>query len=195
MLSGKEIQRRTRVSAWRRLVAAILRNPKYGQPDIVITPFDTKYCGPNSYDVHLGDELLFYKSGIELPAPDENATTKVVIPPDGYVLQPGDFCLATTMEYTETRNLIPMLQGRSSMGRMGLLTHLAGFGDIGFCGRWTLQLKNASNNPVRVMPGMKIAQLHYEPVSKDHTLYKGKYLHSTGPTACRFYKDVADGTN
>ena len=163
-------------------------------PDIVIDPFDEKYCGPNSYDVHLSGELLFYKPGVELPAKDENVTTKIVIPPEGFVLNPGDFCLASTAEYTETRNLVPMLQSRSSTGRMGLQTHAAGFGDVGFCGCWTLQLKNVSNNPVRLMPGMKIAQLHYEPVSRDHTVYKGKYLGIKGAAASRFYKDIADGT-
>jgi dCTP deaminase len=164
-------------------------------PDIVLDPFDEKYCGPNSYDLHLGDELLFYKPGLELPAKDENATIKVIIPPDGYILQPGDFCLASTVEYTETRNLVPMLQGRSSVGRMGVQIHMvAGFGDIGFCGRWTLQLKNLSNNPVRLIPNMKIAQLHYEPVGRDHILYAGKYSGSKGATASRLYKDIVDGT-
>jgi len=183
------------VSRFKRALYVVTKNPRHIMPDIVIEPFDEKYCGPNSYDVHLADELLFYKSGLELPAKDENVTTKVVIPPEGFVLQPGDFCLAATTEYTETRNLVPMLEGRSSMGRIGLQIHPgSGFGDVGYCGKWTMPMKNVSQNPIRIFPNMKIGQLYYEPVSHDHTLYRGKYLGSTGAAACRFYKDVADGT-
>ena len=195
MLTGNEIQKRRKVTAWKRLLYLVTRRRRHLLPDIVIEPFDAKYCGPNSYDVHLAPTLLFYKDGLELPAKDENATTKITIPDGGLILQPGDFCLGSTVEYTETRNLAPMLEGRSSIGRMGLQIHPgSGFGDVGFCGTFTMPIKNLSKNPIRIFPNMKIGQLYYEQVSRDYTPYKGKYLGQSGATASRLYKDVADGT-
>ena len=195
MLSGIEIQKRMRPSFWQRVKFLLTKNRKFGQPDIVIRPFDKKYCGPNSYDVHLYNKLLFYKPGVELPPKNDDATTEITIPPGGIVLQPGDFCLGSIEEYLETFNLFFRIEGRSSVGRMGISIHsAAGSGDIGYCGRITLNIKNLSNNPVRLMPGMKIGQLHYETVSKNHKPYDGKYKGQTGATASRLYKDIENGT-
>ena len=195
MLSGKEIQKRRSVSAWKRLLYAVTRDRRHLLPDIVIEPFDEKYCGPNSYDVHLGPELLFYKEGVELSAKAEVATKRVTIPEEGFVLQPGDFCLGSTLEYIEVRNLTFQLTGRSSIGRMGLsIVASAGFGDVGFCGNLTMHMKNLSNNPIRLTPNLKIGQIFYDPISRDHTQYSGKYLGQKGTTASLLHKDTADGT-
>ena len=79
------------------------------------------------------------------------------IPKEGLLLQPGTLYLGRTLEYTETHGMVPMLEGRSSVGRLGLFVHVtAGFGDIGFCGYWTLEM--FAVQPVRIYAGVAICQ-------------------------------------
>lgn len=147
--------------------------------DIVISPFVMEQLNPNSYNLRLGDKLLFYdRGGGALDMKRRTATRKLVIPPGGLVLEPGKIYLGETMEHTETRNLVPQLQGRSSTGRLGLNIHCtAGFGDNGFRGKWTLELTVVE--PLRVYAGEKIAQISYHELSvpKGETAweYSGKY--------------------
>jgi dCTP deaminase len=102
--------------------------------DIRIEPFLETRVNPNSYNLSLNPELMAY-TNMPLDMKKENPAQKVVIPPEGLVLQPGTLYLGRTNEYTETFNLVPMLEGRSSVGRLGLFVHVtAGFGDVGFCG-------------------------------------------------------------
>src|SRR5262249_41679345 len=102
--------------------------------NIVIDPFDATMLNPNSYNLSLHDELLVYEE-IVLDVGRPNRYRRHVIPPEGLVLQPGQLYLGRTVERTETHNLVPMLEGRSSIGRLGLFVHVtAGFGDVGFCG-------------------------------------------------------------
>ena len=196
LLSGIEIQKRMRASTWRRIKCALFgKRGAEPRPDILIRPFDEKYCQPNSYDVHLADTLRFYKPGIELPPKDEDATIAVVIPDEGLILQPGEFCLGSTLEHTETHNLVPRLVGCAGVASWGLsIVAAAGFGDIGYKGVWTMHIKNLSKNPVRLTKGMKIGQLFYSSVSGKHRLYAGKYLGTTGATASRLYQDVKNET-
>lgn len=108
--------------------------------EIKIQDFDEARLGPNSYNLRLDEDLMVYKEAVLDPRQD-NRTNIVHIPAEGMVLQPGQLYLASTMEYTETHGLVPMIVGRSSVGRLGLFVHVtAGFGDIGFSGRWTLEL-------------------------------------------------------
>ena len=127
--------------------------------EIVIDPFDPKSVGPNSVDVHLGNTLTFYVGDVLDPYKDNESIT-VPIPEEGYVLQPNKLYLANTMEYTETHAAIPCYDGRSSFGRLGLFSHVtAGFGDIGFCGQWTLEI--VVPQPLRIYPGLRIGQIYF----------------------------------
>ena len=101
--------------------------------DIVIEPFNPKALGTNSYDVHLGKALAVYTDDV-LDAKAHNKIEHFEIPPEGYVLQPDQFYLGVTQEYTETHKHVPFLEGKSSIGRLGIDIHAtAGKGDVGFC--------------------------------------------------------------
>ena len=118
--------------------------------NIIISDWDETRLGPNSYNLRLSPELVAYKEAVLDPKQD-NRTGRLVIPEEGLVLHPGRLYLAKTVEYTETHNLVPMLVGRSSIGRLGIFVHVtAGFGDVGFSGNWTLELTCVQ--PVRVYP-------------------------------------------
>jgi dCTP deaminase len=126
---------------------------------IVIEPFDRSALGTNSYDVHLSKYLAIY-SNRELDAKMDNPISEFEIPEEGFVLQPGELYLGSTMEYTETHHTVPFLEGKSSVGRLGIDIHAtAGKGDVGFCNYWTLEISCV--RPVRVYAGMPIGQLIY----------------------------------
>ena len=105
--------------------------------EIIIEPFIDSQLNPNSYNLRLHNELLVYEDSV-LDMKKRNKAKKIVIPPEGLMLEPGKLYLGRTMEYTKTDGVVPMLEGRSSIGRLGLFIHVtAGFGDIGFSGYWT----------------------------------------------------------
>ncbi len=129
---------------------------------IKIMPYDRGDLGSNSYDVHLGKDLARYVDK-ELDAKKHNRIEHFEIPDEGYVLQPHEFYLGVTEEYTETHAHVPFLEGKSSTGRLGIDIHAtAGKGDVGFCGNWTLEI--SVKQPVRIYKGMPIGQLIYFPV-------------------------------
>lgn len=126
---------------------------------IVIEPFRPDRLGSNSYDVHLGKTLARYDDNV-LDARKHNTITTFEIPEEGYVLKPEEFYLGVTEEYTETHASVPFLEGKSSIGRLGIDIHAtAGKGDVGFCNYWTLEI--SVKQPVRVYAGMPIGQLIY----------------------------------
>lgn len=147
--------------------------------DILIDPFDENELGTNSYDVHLGDTLLTYKTDhpdgfdtiiddkgmirhydIALDAKREQPTREHKIGPNGFWLLPEQFYLGVTQEYTETHKHVPFLDGKSSTGRLSAFIHCtAGRGDVGFCNHWTMEL--VVTKPVKVYVGMPIGQLIY----------------------------------
>jgi dCTP deaminase len=145
---------------------------------IVIEPFDADCLGTNSYDVHLGGSLALYIDDV-LDAKKHNHVRHFDIPEDGYVLEPQRTYLGVTQEYTETHAHVPFLEGKSSVGRLGIDIHAtAGKGDVGFCNHWTLEISVAQ--PVRVYAGMPIAQLIYFEVKGEiqnlyHTKKSAKY--------------------
>jgi dCTP deaminase len=127
--------------------------------DIVIDPFDDAQLNPNSYNVRLHHELLVYEE-IVLDMRRPNRFRRYEIPEEGLVLSPNQLYLGRTVERTETHNLVPMLEGRSSIGRLGLFVHVtAGFGDVGFSGYWTLEM--FAVQPIRIYPRVEIAQIFY----------------------------------
>ncbi len=126
---------------------------------IVIEPFRPDRLGSNSYDVHLGKTLARYDDKV-LDARKHNTITTFEIPEEGYILKPEEFYLGVTEEYTETHASVPFLEGKSSIGRLGIDIHAtAGKGDVGFCNYWTLEI--SVKQPVRVYAGMPIGQLIY----------------------------------
>lgn len=127
--------------------------------DITIDPFEPKQLNPNSYNLTLHDELLVYEE-IVLDIKEPNRYRRLHIPPEGIVLSPNQVYLGRTVEHTETHNLVPMIEGRSSLGRLGLFVHVtAGFGDVGFRGYWTLAM--FAVQPIRVYAGTQICQIYY----------------------------------
>ncbi len=145
----------------------ILEAMEYG--DIVIQPFRKECLGTNSYDVHLSKSLAVYTDDV-LDARKHNEVRHFEIPEEGIVLQPGMLYLGVTQEYTETHNCVPFLEGKSSVGRLGIDIHAtAGKGDVGFCNTWTLEI--SCTHPVRVYAGMPIGQLIYFRVDGDIERY------------------------
>jgi dCTP deaminase len=141
----------------------ILTEMKAGR--IVIRPYHRKYLGSNSYDVHLGRWLAVYNDEI-LDCKKHNKVHHIPIPNEGIVLVPSKLYLGVTEEYTETHKHVPFLEGKSSIGRLGIDIHAtAGKGDIGFCNTWTLEI--SVRHPVRIYAGMPIGQLIYFEVSGD----------------------------
>jgi len=127
--------------------------------DIVIEPYDRSCLGTNSYDVHLSKFLACYVDDV-IDAKKHNKVYHFEISEDGIVLRPGRTYLGSTLEYTETRQYVPFLEGKSSVGRLGIDIHAtAGKGDVGFCNHWTLEI--SVSQPVRVYAGMPIGQLIY----------------------------------
>jgi dCTP deaminase len=131
--------------------------------NIVIEPFDINCLGTNSYDVHLGEWMAVYKNEI-LDAKIENELEYFKIPTEGIILYPNRLYLGVTLEYTETHGFVPFLEGKSSVGRLGIDIHsTAGKGDAGYCNHWTLEI--SVKQPVRIYAGMPIGQLIYFEIS------------------------------
>ena len=141
--------------------------------NIVIEPLIEANIGTNSVDLTLSNTLLMYTEHV-LDTRKKNAYSPMIIPEEGMILQPNILYLASTVEYTETLRHVPLLHGKSSLARLGLYIHVcAGFGDVGFRGHWTLEL--AVIQPVKIYPGMKIAQICYHDISEmPYTDYASK---------------------
>ena len=169
ILSGKEIQR-------------------HMGKDIVVQPFDPKRLNPNSYNLSLHNELLVYENRLlDMKVP--NPVKTLTIPESGLVLEPDKLYLGRTNEFTQTDRFVPMLEGRSSVGRLGLFIHVtAGFGDVGFAGYWTLEIFCVQ--PIRIYPNVEICQIYYHDIQGDYDLYQsGKYQNNTGIQPSLLYKD------
>lgn len=156
--------------------------------DILIDPFNEKQLNPNSYNLRLHNELMLYDEDV-LDMKTQHKTKLITIPEEGLVLQPHILYLGRTVEYTVTRNLVPMLEGRSSIGRLGLFIHItAGFGDVGFKGYWTLEMFCVQ--PVKIYPGVEICQIFFHTIQGDFTEYQSnKYQNNTSIQPSLLYKD------
>lgn len=161
---------------------------KHMGKEIIIEPFDEKRINPNSYNLSLAEELLVYDNHV-LDMKEPNPVSRIIIPEDGLLLEPNRLYLGRTNEYTSTSRYVPMLEGRSSTGRLGLFIHVtAGFGDIGFSGYWTLEIFCVQ--PVRIYPNVEICQIYYHDIDGEYELYKsGKYQNNTGIQPSLMYKD------
>lgn len=157
--------------------------------EIIIEPFTRDNLNPNSYNLTLSPVLMVYDSDT-LDMKRNNPTKQITIPDEGYTLQPGELYLAQTLEYTETHNFVPIIIGRSSMGRLGLGIHVtAGFGDVGFMGHWTMELTVVK--PLKIYHGIKICQIYYQSILGDITEYQSsKYQNNSGIQASKIYTEI-----
>jgi dCTP deaminase len=158
--------------------------------NIVIDPFDEGRLNPNSYNLTLHNEMLTYEE-VVLDMRKKNRVRRIEIPVDGLVLNPNQLYLGRTVELTETHNLVPMIEGRSSVGRLGLFVHVtAGFGDVGFCGYWTLEM--FAVQPVRIYPGVPICQIFYHRIEGAITEYASdKYQHNRDIQPSLLFKELS----
>lgn len=156
--------------------------------EIVIEPFSEKQLNPNSYNLRLHNELLVYDEEV-LDMKKPNKVKKIIIPEEGLVLEPGKLYLGRTIEYTATDKYVPMLEGRSSIGRLGLFIHVtAGFGDVGFKGYWTLEIFCVQ--PIRIYSEVELCQIYYHSVEGDYDKYSsGKYQNNESVQPSLLYKE------
>jgi dCTP deaminase len=155
--------------------------------NIVIEPFDEKMLNPNSYDLHLSEDIQLYERNT-LDPKDANPTRRTKISKTGTRLLPGAIYIGSTIEHTESRGCVPVLEGKSSIARLGIsVSSLGGFGDNGYRGNWTLIITVVQ--PVIVYPGMKICQIAYHPIEGEVVEYSGKYQNSKGARPSESHKD------
>jgi dCTP deaminase len=169
ILSGKEIKRRLGT-------------------DIQISPFEEKQLNPNSYNLRLHNKLLTYTQPV-LDMKQRNDFEEIIIPETGLTLEPSKLYLGRTIEYTKTENLVPMIEGRSSMGRLGLFIHItAGFGDVGFAGYWTLEIFCVQ--PIKIYPNVEICQIFYHTIEGAFVNYtSNKYQYNKDIQPSLLYKE------
>ena len=173
ILSGKEIKKQVK------------------EGSIAIDPFTDEQINPNSYNLRLHPDLLVYDNDI-LDMREKNSASPLVIPEGGLLLEPHKLYLGRTVERTSTDKYVPMLEGRSSVGRLGLFIHItAGFGDIGFDGFWTLEIFCVQ--PIRIYSGLEICQIFYHTIDGDFDLYRSKkYQSNKGVQPSMLYKDFEE---
>jgi dCTP deaminase len=157
--------------------------------DIIIEPFDDARLNPNSYNLTLHSELMVYEE-LMLDMAKANRVRRIEIPNEGLVLSPNQLYLARTVERTVTHNLVPQIEGRSSVGRLGLFVHVtAGFGDVGFSGYWTLEM--FAVHQVRIYPGIPICQIFYHEIYGPIEEYASKYQHNRDIQPSLMFEELA----
>jgi dCTP deaminase len=156
---------------------------------IIIEPFDEANLNPNSYNLTLHNELLTYEE-VVLDMKQRNRVRRLTIPEEGLVLNPSQLYLGRTVERTETHDLVPMIEGRSSIGRLGLFVHVtAGIGDVGFRGCWTLEI--FAVQPVRIYAFVPICQILYHQIDGEFAEYSSdKYQDSHDVQPSLLYKEL-----
>jgi dCTP deaminase len=169
---------------------------------VTIDPFDPADLQPSSVDLHVDRYFRTFHNArhpfIDVKKPMDDLTELVEVPEtDPFILHPGEFVLGSTSEYVRLPNdLVARLEGKSSLGRLGLLIHsTAGYVDPGFEGHLTLELSNVANLPITIYPGMKIGQISFFTLSSEAEHPYGsdsvgsKYQGQRGPTPSRFFEN------
>jgi dCTP deaminase len=156
--------------------------------DIFIDPFNEAQLNPNSYNLKLHNELLVYKD-TTLDMKKANATETILIPDEGLLLEPGRLYLGRTVEHCQTENHAPLLDGRSSIGRLGISIHItAGLGHVGSRGYWTLEI--ACVQPIVIYPFVEICQVYFFEINGEHNRYtSSKYSDNKGIQPSLLYKE------
>lgn len=169
---------------------------------IRIDPFLEARVNPNSYNLALLNKLLVYRIPVVNPDPMQNLfesfldtkeecpTDEIEIPPEGYILNPGMLYLGGTIEKVGSTHFVPVLDGRSSIGRLGMFVHItAGYLDLGFYGRITLEISVI--HPLKVYPGMQCCQVRFHAVQGDRAIqYNGKYQYAEDIQASRIAREL-----
>jgi dCTP deaminase len=173
---------------------------------IVIDPFTPEAIQPSSVDLHLDRRFRVFRNSrypfIDVRADQPELTELVEISGDDpFILHPGEFVLGSTFERVELPNdLVARLEGKSSLGRLGLLIHsTAGYVDPGWEGNLTLELSNVANLPITLYDGMKIGQISFQRLSSPAEVGYGdarigsKYRGQRDPTASLYHRDFERG--
>lgn len=172
------------------ILTGIKISEEVNQGRISIKPFNENQLNPNSYNFRLGDTLLIYDEDV-LDVKKKNKTRKVKIPKNGLILRPHRVYLGHTEETMGSNCYVPIMKGRSSIGRLGIFINItADLIDIGSINQWTLQIHVVQK--VKVYPGMLIGQVTFWEVLGEISLYNGKYQGSVGPIASQIYKDFGN---
>ena len=168
---------------------------------IAIAPFDPDLMQPSSVDVRVDRYFRVFRNSrypyIDVKVEQEELTELVEVGEEAFILHPGEFVLGSTLErVTLPDDLVARLEGKSSLGRLGLLIHsTAGFIDPGWDGHVTLELSNVANLPITIYPGMKIGQLSFvqltEPAERPYGAagIGSKYQGQRGPTPSRYWQN------
>ncbi len=164
---------------------------------LVIDPYDSSLVQPSSVDVRVSNAFrVFHNSRqpyIDVRQPADDLTELVeVAEGEAFMLHPGEFVLGSTLErIVIPDDLVARLEGKSSLGRLGLLIHsTAGYIDPGWDGMITLELSNVANLPITIYPGMPIGQISFlQLTTAVDEAYSGKYLGQDGPTASAFHRE------
>jgi dCTP deaminase len=170
---------------------------------IEIDPYDESLLQPSSVDVRVDRYFRVFHNArypfIDVREPQEDLTELVEADTEPFILHPGEFVLGSTLERIRLPDdLVARLEGKSSLGRLGLLIHsTAGFIDPGWDGHVTLELSNVANLPITIYPGMKIGQLSFVQLSEPAESPYGsgglgsKYQGQKGPTPSRYWQNFA----
>ena len=170
--------------------------------DVTIRPYHHKDVQPSSVDLHLDRSFRVFRNNrypyIDVRAPQPDLTELLQVGDDEpFILHPGEFVLGQTLEWVELpADLVARLEGKSSLGRLGLLIHsTAGYVDPGWKGNLTLELSNVANLPIALYYGMKIGQISFfrmsSPVERPYGSPElgSKYQGQSEPTASEFHRD------
>lgn len=159
--------------------------------ELKISPLDNNQIQPASVDIRLGDTFSIVEDSHTGILTLENEIKYKTIKTDTYVILPGQFVLATTMEYIGLPNdLTAFVEGRSSLGRMGLFIQNAGWVDPGFNGEITLELYNANRCAIEIKTGRRIGQLVFAKMDNAAlNPYSGKYQGQKGATGSKVFMD------
>ena len=173
---------------------------------VVIRPYDAADLQPSSVDLHLDRSFRVFRNNrypyIDVRAPQPDLTELVTVEDEApFILHPGEFVLGQTLEWVELPDdLVSRLEGKSSLGRLGLLIHsTAGYVDPGWKGNLTLELSNVANLPIALYYGMRIGQISFfrmsSPVERPYGSPElgSKYQGQSEPTASAFHRDFDSG--
>ncbi|MEI6623587.1 MAG: dCTP deaminase [Actinomycetes bacterium] len=171
--------------------------------ELIIEPIEPAQIQPASVDVRLGNEFLVFRNHtcevIDPYQKPSDLMEKVAVEPgNAFVLHPGEFVLGTTLEVIGLPDdLVARVEGKSSLGRLGLLIHAtAGFVDPLFRGQVTLELSNVATLPIKLWPGMRIGQFSFHKIDKSvergygHPELGSKYMNQTGPVASQYQRNA-----
>jgi len=164
---------------------------------LIIEPFDDTLLQPSSVDVRVAGEFRVFHNNrrtyIDVKDANDDLTEVVAIPDgEAFILHPGEFVLGSTRERVALPDdLVARLEGKSSLGRLGLLIHsTAGYIDPGFDGTITLELSNVARLPISIYPGMPIGQISFlQMTTPVDNPYRGKYQGQSGPTASSYHRE------